>query len=137
MFDGKRFLSRGSDCGYGRGRCPSCVVRCWNEEVPLLYVSDDKTALIGDSELVSGSHTDADAVEVVRSRLTGTVLSTFLGTFWPASTELLVTDPYPLPKTFSWFRQAVLHTALHEKEGVDLRADIETSDGEVLSGPVT
>lgn len=112
------------------------VVHCWNEEVPFLYTADDRTALIGGAEMVSGSNTDGDAVEVSRSRLTGTVLGTYLGTFWPASTEVFVTDPYPLPRTFDWFRQAVLHATLHKQEGIDLWADIETGDRETLSGPV-
>ena len=113
------------------------VVHCWEEEVPFLYAVDDRTALIGGADVVSGSNTAGDAVEVSRSRFTGTVLGTYLGTFWPASTEVFVTDPYPLPRTFDWFRQAVLHATLHEREGTDLWADIETGDGEELSGPVS
>jgi sugar-specific transcriptional regulator TrmB len=112
------------------------IVHCWNEKAPFLYVTDDQTALIGGAEVVSGSNTKEDAVEVIRSRLTGTVLGTYLGTFWPASTEVFVTNPYSLPRTFDWFRQAVLHATLHEKDGIDLWADIETSDGERFSGPI-
>ncbi|WP_135305410.1 TrmB family transcriptional regulator [Haloarcula amylovorans] len=112
------------------------VVHSWNESVPFLYTVDDRTALIGGAEVVSGSNTDEDAVEVTRSRLTGTVLGTYLGTFWPASNEVFVTDPYPLPRTFDWFRQAVLHATLYKSNGIDLWADIETGSGETLSGPV-
>ena len=121
----------------GRFAGSADIVHCWEEEVPFLYTVDDRTALIGGADVVSGSHTDGDAVEVSRSRLTGTVLGTYLGTFWPASTEIFVTDPYPLPRTFDWFRQAVLHATLHKKEGTDLWVDIETGDGEELSGRVS
>ena len=128
-----------SSAGVDRGRFAGSadVVHCWEEEVPFLYTVDDRTALIGGADVVTGSHTDGDSVEVTRSRLTGTVLGTYLGTFWPASTEVFVTNPYPLPRTFDWFRQAILHAALHEREGTDLWADIETGDGEELSGRVS
>ena len=113
------------------------VVHFWSESVPVLYTVDDRLAMIGSAEVVSGTHNDEDAVEVSQSRLTGTVLSTYLGTYWPASTESYVTDPYPLPRTFDWFRQAALHAALHHSNGTDLWAEVETSTGRAISGPVS
>ncbi|EFW94235.1 transcriptional regulator, TrmB [Haladaptatus paucihalophilus DX253] len=113
------------------------VIHYWEESVPFLYTVDDQTALIGKADVVSSEQTDDDAVEVSRSMLTGTVLGTYLGTFWPASTEVFVRDPYPLPRTFDWFRQAVLHAALHMKEGTDLWADIEVENGTMISGPIS
>lgn len=96
------------------------VVRVWEEHVPVLYAVDDTVAMIGSADVLSGTHHDGDAVEVSRSRLTGTVLGTYLGTYWPAATEAYVTEPYPLPHTFDWFRQAALHARLHEMAGTDL-----------------
>lgn len=113
------------------------VVHFWDESVPVLYTVDDQLAMIGSAAVVSGTHNDEDAVEVSNSRLTGTVLSTYLGTYWPASTELYVTDPCSLPRTFDWFRQAVLHAMLHHINGTDLWATIETSTGREISGPIT
>lgn len=112
------------------------LVRAWDERVPLLYTVDDRVAMIGSADVVSKTHNSEDAVEVSRSRLTGTVLSTYLGTYWPAATELYVTEPCPLPRAFDWFRRAALHAALHRIGGTDLWADIETVDGETLAGPV-
>lgn len=112
------------------------VVHCWRENVPFLYTVDDQTAMIGSADVVASVHNEESAVEVSQSRLTGTVLGTYLGTYWPASTEVYVTDPYPLPRTFDWFRQAALHAALHQQAGADLRTDIETVSGERVSGPV-
>lgn len=113
------------------------VVHGWDESVPFLYTVDGRSAMIGSADIVSGTHNDEDAVEVSQTRLTGTVLGTYLGTYWPASTEVYVTDPYPLPKTFDWFRQTVLHAILHRREGTELWAEIETSSGEELSGEIT
>jgi sugar-specific transcriptional regulator TrmB len=113
------------------------VVHAWDENVPFQYVIDDRLAMAGSAEVFSGSHADGDAVEVSRSRLTGTVLGTYLGTYWPASTELFVTDPYELPRTFDWFRQAALHARLHEMNEVKLWAEVETTEGGVISGTVS
>lgn len=113
------------------------VVHYWDESVPFQYVVDDRLAMIGSADVFSGTHDHGDAVEVSQSRLTGTVLGTYLGTYWPASTELFVTEPYELPRTFDWFRQAALHATLHDMDGTDLWAEIETVEGETISGGVT
>jgi len=113
------------------------VVRYWDESLPLVYTIDDAAAMIGDSTIVSGPHTDDVAVTVSEPQLSGSILGMYFSAYWPAATELYVTEPDPLPRTYDWFRQATLHATLHEQAGVDLYADIETEGGTLLSGPVT
>ena len=112
------------------------AVRYWDESLPFLYAVDDQSAMIGDSSIVSGTHSDGEAVTVSKSQLSGAILGMYFSAHWPAATELVVTDPDPLPKTFDWFRHATLQAILHHKAGVDLWADVETQDGTSLSGPV-
>ena len=113
------------------------IVHCWDEQVPVIYAVDGRAAMIGSADIVSGTHDDDDAVEISQTRLTGTVLGTYLGTFWPASTEVYVTEPVSLPRTFESFRQAVFHAALHGSAGTSLAAEVETISGEMISGTVT
>lgn len=113
------------------------AVRYWDESLPFIYAVDDQSAMIGDSSIASGTHADGEVVTVSKSQLTGAVLGMYFSAHWPAATELGITDPDPLPKTYDWFRHATLQAILHHKAGVDLRADIETQDGTSLSGPLT
>lgn len=113
------------------------AVRYWDESLPFIYAVDDQSAMIGDSSIASGTHSDGEVVTVSKSQLTGAVLGMYFSAHWPAATELDITDPDPLPKTYDWFRHATLQAILHHKAGVDLWADIETLDGTSLSGPLT
>lgn len=113
------------------------AVRYWDESLPFIYTVDDQLAMIGDASIASGTHSDGEGVTVSKLQLTGAILGMYFSAHWPAATELFVTDPDPLPKTYDWFRQTTLQAMLHHKAGVDLWADIETEDGMSLSGPVT
>lgn len=112
------------------------VVRYWDTGLPFLYTVDAESAMIGNADVLSGAHTDEEAVTVSQRHLTGAVLGVNLSAYWPASTQLYVTDPVPLPRSFDWFRQAVFHAFLHRQRGTDLWADIETEDGTKHSGAV-
>ncbi|NLV11562.1 TrmB family transcriptional regulator [Halomicrobium mukohataei] len=113
------------------------VVRYWGESLPLVYTVDDAAAMIGDSTIVSGTHTDDVAVTVSEPQLSGSILGMYFSAYWPAATELYVTDPDPLPRSYDWFRQATLHATLHEQAGVDLHAEVETESGTTVAGPIT
>lgn len=113
------------------------VVRCWGKRLPFLYAVDDEAAMIGGSEILSTAHTDHEAVAVDEGGLAGAVLGLFLSGYWPAATEVYVTDRDPLPRTYDWFRDATLHALLHDREGVPLTAEVVTDDGTALSGRVT
>ena len=112
------------------------VVRYWGESLPLVYTVDDAAALIGDSGIVSGTHTDDVAVTVSEPQLSGSILGMYFSAYWPAATELYVTEPDSLPKTYDWFRQATLHATLHHQAGTDLRAEVQTHDGTSLVGRI-
>jgi sugar-specific transcriptional regulator TrmB len=112
------------------------VVRSWAAALPFLYAVDDEAAMIGDPDLLSGTASDEEAVTVSQRHLTGAVHGIFLSAYWPASREVYVTDPDPLPKSFDWFRAAVLHAYLHRRRGTDLRASVQTKADGVIHGTV-
>lgn len=113
------------------------AVRYWEEKLPFAFIVDNTIAMVGDQDIFSGPNTENAVVSVSQEHLTGSVLGMYLSAYWSASTELYVTDPEPLPKTYSWFRQAVFQAYLHERQGADLWADIETVSGELISGAVS
>lgn len=113
------------------------VLRYWGESLVFLYVVDDESAMIGDSGLLSGTHTDEDGVVVSQQGLAGSIFGLYLSGYWPASTEAFVTDPAPLPRTFEWFRKALLHATLHHRAETDLWAEIETESGTKIVGSVS
>lgn len=114
------------------------VVRQWGADLPFVYAVDDEISMIGDSGLARGTHEDDEnAVFVSESNLAGAVFGLYLGTYWPASTECYVADPDPLPKQYHWFRTAVLDAFLHDRNGREIWADVETVDGEHVSGRVS
>lgn len=112
------------------------VVRYWDEGLVFLSVADDAAAMIGDPDLLSGTHTAEEAVVVTQRNLAGSIMGLHLSGYWPAATETFVIDPDPLPATFEWFREALLHATLHRQAGTDLRAEVVTTDGESFSGSV-
>jgi sugar-specific transcriptional regulator TrmB len=113
------------------------VVRCWSESLPLVYTIDDNAAMIGDADIVSGTHADDQAVAVSEPQLSGSIVGMYLSAYWPAATELYVTEPDSLPQRYDWFRQATLHATLHHRAGTSLHAEIETDRGKTLSGRIT
>ncbi|RBI60146.1 TrmB family transcriptional regulator [halophilic archaeon] len=121
------------------------VVRCWSQSTLFLFATDtqstdhstSQSALIGDAQLLSGTHDLGDGVAVTEQHLAGSIRGMFFSAYWPAGTEIFVTDRDSLPKTFEWFWQAVFQAMLHQKSEIDLWADIETVGGETISGPVS
>lgn len=113
------------------------VVREWDAEGPLNTAVDNDAAMVGDAGLFSGRHADEVAVVVRQGHLAGSVLSASISSFWPAATEVHVTDPVELPRTFESFRHAIFQARLHRMAGVEVEAIVETQrDGEV-AGRVT
>ncbi|MFC7202757.1 TrmB family transcriptional regulator [Haloferax namakaokahaiae] len=121
------------------------VVRCWSENILFMFATDTQStkptahqsALVGDALLVSGTHDTGDGVAVSERHLAGSIHGMFFSAYWPAGEEIFITDLAPLPATYDWFRQAVFQAMLHKKAGTDLWADVETTDGETISGKVT
>ncbi|WP_136689762.1 TrmB family transcriptional regulator [Halorhabdus amylolytica] len=113
------------------------AVRYWDEQLPLLYTTDDTDAMIGDSTVVTGPHGKEHVVDVSEENLAGSIFSVFIGAYWPSSEVLYETDPDPLPRTFEWFRDATFQATLHEREGTTLHAEVDTDKGNHISGTVT
>ncbi|WP_435320583.1 TrmB family transcriptional regulator [Haloarchaeobius sp. TZWSO28] len=113
------------------------AVRCWDAALPFFYAVDDESAMIGDPNFLTGPHMDKESVTVSQRHLTGAVHGVYLSAYWPASTEVYVSDPDPLPRTYEWFRQAVFQAFRHQQLGTDLTATVTTKSGEEFSGVVS
>ncbi len=112
------------------------VVRRWDQTLPFVHIVDGTSAMIGDAAILAPQHNEEEAVTVSQEHLTGSVLGMFLSAYWPTAAVEYVTAPAALPATFDWFRTAVFHATLHRQAGRDLWADVETVDGEKISGRV-
>ncbi|QLH81631.1 TrmB family transcriptional regulator [Halosimplex pelagicum] len=112
------------------------VVRCWGDEMAFAYAVDDERAMIGSPEVFDGAYFEEGVVWVSEWGLTGAVIATFLGAYWPFPWEVHVADPVELPATFEWFRTATFTAVRHRRMGTDLRAAVETESGERVVGRV-
>ncbi|MFB6140967.1 MAG: TrmB family transcriptional regulator [Halosimplex sp.] len=112
------------------------AVRCWDGEMAFAYAVDDERAMIGSPEVFDGAYFEEGVVWVSEWGLTGAVVATFLGAYWPFPEEVSVADPVDLPASFDWFRAATFTARRHVDAGADLRADIETRSGTRVAGRV-
>ncbi|WP_436908892.1 TrmB family transcriptional regulator [Halosimplex marinum] len=112
------------------------AVRCWGGEMAFAYAADDERAMIGSPEVFDGAYFEEGVVWVSEWGLTGAVIATFLGAYWPFPREVAVADPPELPATFEWFRAATFAAARHREAGVELRAEVETESGDRVAGRV-
>lgn len=121
----------------GRFDGAATVVRRWTENVPFMVVGDNRSAMVGDPDLLTGAHGAETAVALAQPDLAGSVLSTFISGFWPVADEVFVGDPRPLPATYRTLRGAVVQATLHRRNGTALRATVDPESGPTISGPVT
>ncbi|WP_436929477.1 TrmB family transcriptional regulator [Halosimplex halobium] len=112
------------------------AVRCWGGEMAFAYAADDERAMIGSPEVFDGAYFEEGVVWVSEWGLTGAVIATFLGAYWPFPREVSVADPPELPATFEWFRAATFAAASHRETGAELRAEVETESGDRVAGRV-
>ncbi len=112
------------------------VVRRWDEDAPFMLTADNQRAIVGDAGLLSGVHADETAVALSQGHIAGSVLGSFIGSFWPAAEERYVSEPGPLPRTFESFRHVVLEAYRHRHAGDDVVVDVVTEDGLSLTGRV-
>lgn len=113
------------------------AVRRWKQDLTVVSVVDNEMAMIGDPALLSNARTTEEYVSLSQRHLAGSVSGLYLSGYWPASTEVFVVDPKELPRTFGWFRRALLCATLHYHTGRDLHATITTTTNDTVSGPVT
>ncbi|WP_160135457.1 TrmB family transcriptional regulator [Halococcus salsus] len=110
------------------------AVRRWKQDLTVVSVVDNETAMIGDPALLSDTNTTEEYVSLSQRHLAGSVAGLYLSGYWPASTEVFVVDPEELPRTFGWFRRALLYATLHYHAGQNLHATIETTTDDTISG---
>jgi sugar-specific transcriptional regulator TrmB len=101
------------------------AVRAWRAPMPVLATADGRTGVLAAREVVTRSDADSRALVFTQEQVAPVLVGSFLGNYWPVAEEVHVADPAPLPATYTAFRQAVLHAALHRRAGREVRAVAE------------
>ncbi len=93
------------------------VVRSWVRGMTVCLTSDRSRGIISPAEMLDWKHGDAEAIHFENRTVSLSVESAFLGSMWPASEELLLRRPTPLPESYDSFRRAVYDATLHHRTG--------------------
>ncbi len=104
------------------------VVRRWSEAMPTLLTVDSAVGVVAPAELLSRSGSDHQAIVFAQAQLAPVIVGSFFGNYWPAASEVHVTDPVPLPAEYENFRQAAFQAVLHRRAGTTLRATVGGRD---------
>lgn len=118
------------------------VLRRWEEVMPTILAVDRDCGVFAPTELLLRSESDRQGIVFVEGQLTLAIIASFFG-YWPVTNEVRVTDPAPLPQTYTSFRHAVLQATLHKRAGTDFtvnmvgRRVIEGEDTQEFTGTVT
>lgn len=116
--DGSQFVSTAS------------AVRSWCAAPPTLAVIDGNSGVMGEPGIVSSRHGDRQAVVFSQSQVGIGFFAAFISNYWPMGTEVFITDPDTLPKTYSYFRNGVFNATLYWNNGVELEASVNVVDRE-------
>lgn len=100
------------------------VARVWHELMPTMVTADRTASLLAPTEMISRSNSGKQAIAFTQEQLSGNMVGSFFGNYWPSATEVYVTEPTDLPQGYDDFRHAVLQATLHLRAGTDLRAHI-------------
>ncbi|MBX0322959.1 TrmB family transcriptional regulator [Halomicroarcula sp. F13] len=95
------------------------VARAWDQEMPIVLTVDGQFGLVAPADIIIRSNSDQRAIAFVQEQLVPVLSGSFLGNYWPMSSEIYVAEPRVLPATYQNFRQPVLEATLR------LRADEE------------
>lgn len=114
----------------------AAAVRCWDEEMAYVYAADRERAMIGSPDIFDGAYFEEGVVWVSEWGLSGAVVATFLGAYWPFTEEVAVDDPTDLPASFEWFRAATFTAQRYRAADVDVEATVDTQSGDRVEGRV-
>jgi len=118
------------------------VVRYSETEVPVLAAVDRKAGLVSRRGALTQPASQVNAIFFGKSHPERVVFNALMNTDWVMADEVYTTEPDDLPHTYSNSRQAIINAALHERNGHELRAEVEVCgehDGErteQLSGDI-
>ena len=101
------------------------VVRSWVREMPAYLCVDQERGVIAPSSVLDWQHGDSQAIGFRNRSVAVAVEGSFLGTVWPASTEVLVRRPSPLPREYDSLHLAVYDATLHLYAGRPVRVRAE------------
>lgn len=107
------------------------AVRSWVRGMTVYVYTDQTRGVISPSSLLGWEHGEAEAIGFANRSVAVAVEAAFLGTVWPASEEVSLRGPSPLPTTYGGFRRAVYDATrrLQEGESVSVEARVKSADG--------
>ena len=111
------------------------VVRTWAMPGPVHVIVDLTRGLMGSHGVLSGRHGSEYALGFDQVDIASAFYGNAVSNFWPMGRPHYVTDPDPLPSTYTQLRTAATNAALHRAAGRDLLADVTVR--EVTSGERT
>ncbi|WP_066414050.1 TrmB family transcriptional regulator [Halorubrum aethiopicum] len=100
------------------------VVRTWGEAMPTILTVDTGRGLIAPPELLRRSDSDRQAIVFAQEQLSPVIVGAFLGNYWPAATEVSLSEPAALPAEYEDFRHAVFQATRRLREGETVRATV-------------
>ncbi len=101
------------------------VVRRWGENAPMIVTADRHLGLFAPNEMLIRSNAGAQGIALSQAQLVPIIVGSFFGNYWPMAEQVYVTDPAPLPQTYSDFRHAVLQSTLHLEAGDEVAISAE------------
>lgn len=115
------------------------VVRLWGENAPLIVTADRHLGLFAPNEMLRRSNSGKQGIAISQTQLVPIIVGSFFGNYWPMADQVYVTDPEPLPRTYTDFRHAVLQSTLHLEAGHDVAIQAEarpvrTDDYDTVEG---
>ncbi len=91
------------------------AARTWGQPMPSMLTVDGRTGVVAPAEMVARTNSGTQAIVFSQQQLGPVIVGSFLGNYWPAAAEAVMTDPAPLPASYTNFRHAVLHSELHRR----------------------
>jgi len=91
------------------------AARTWGQPMPSMLTVDGRTGAVAPAEMVARTNSGAQAIVFSQQQLGPVIVGSFLGNYWPAAAEATLSDPAPLPATYTNFRHAVLQAELHRR----------------------
>lgn len=104
------------------------IVRSWRADPPILTVIDGNSGVMGEPGIVSSRHGDRQAVVFSQSQVGIGFFGAFISNYWPMGTEVFITEPDTLPKTYSYFRTGVFNATLYWNRDIELEASVDVVD---------
>ena len=113
------------------------IIRVDPHQSTALIVIDQTSTIVMEKSMLTKANGDEWALASYDQRLSQLIVNGFDSSVWHIAEEAFVTDPAPLPSTFSHFRTALLHAALHAEEGTTLHLEATGHFAHTDGSPIT